>query len=598
MTTYIWPEGGGGQDRFAPKYLIGNVPAGDSAAAYSTDGFIYIPDPGDGSGIAAALALIAGNPSIDPPVPAVPGDVWIRPGLYDLDLGTVPVPLVVPQNTRVQGAGLGTTVIQSKGGTGSQGVFQLSAACQLRDLQISTPPDNPSTGGAAAALVEVRGSACVLANLLIAYQATTNGALRYGIDVNTSGQVPIPFSSLENVSITVDSVPTPPAGSVSLLHMVEGEVSARNLLTLGGNVGIEMANQANSAACVFFGSDVLCVGWSDYGLRYYEAALPAVVGSGAARISTGIFVGSGVGTGMQLEGGFLHVLRSGFIRNIGAGVYVVPPTGRSASIQIDDCLIRDYTRTGVEFDGSAGTINSSSVSDTEITSPVQTGPFSLPTIYVQGVNTSGISLASNTLVANGSNSRCIVVFGANDTNITGNDITVDATDANSRAISVEAAESTTITDNNIDADAYLGIYVDGQSTRTAITSNDVRMVGNVVQTFAAIWSDASRTTITANTILAADEAQAIAACAILSSGARSTITGNTVELNPASGPAVPAIVVTGNQSACTGNVAGVDTSPTAAIAVSGNNCTVIANVCGTVPTVLDTGVGNEVAHNT
>jgi hypothetical protein len=379
--------------------------------------------------------------------------------------------------------------------------------------------------------------------------------------------------------------------------MVEGEVSARNLLTLGGNIGIEMANQANSTACVFFGSDVLCVGWSDYGLRYYEAALPAVVGSGAARISTGIFVGSGVGTGMQLEGGFLHVLRSGFIANIGAGVYVVPPTGRSASIQIDDCLIRDYTRTGVEFDGSAGTINSSSVSDTEITSPVP-GPFSLPTIYVQGVNTSGISLASNTLVANGSNSRCIAVFGANDTNITGNDITVAATDSNSRAISVEVAESTTITDNDIDADAERGIYVDGQSTRTTITSNNVRMVGDVVQTFAAIWSDASRTTITANTVVAADVQQPLSAAAILSSGARSTITGNTVELNPASSPAVPAIVVTGNQSACTGNVAGVDTSPTAAIAVSGNNCTVIANVCGTVPTVLDAGLGNEVAHNT
>lgn len=95
--------GGGGPpgstvDHFAPKYIVGNVPAGDDPAGYNTGGFRYIPDPGDGSGIALALTQ-----------PNGPGDVWVRPGTYTKTQAR----FVIPPNVRVWGSGYTTVIIAS-----------------------------------------------------------------------------------------------------------------------------------------------------------------------------------------------------------------------------------------------------------------------------------------------------------------------------------------------------------------------------------------------------------------------------------------------------------------------------------------------------
>lgn len=103
------------QDRFAPKYVVGNAPAGDTAAAYATGGFIYIEDPGDGTGIEAALALAA----------VTPGDIALRPGVYDFSTGAAVMPLVVPAGVRVVGSGSGTCELRSKL-SGDQGIFVLN----------------------------------------------------------------------------------------------------------------------------------------------------------------------------------------------------------------------------------------------------------------------------------------------------------------------------------------------------------------------------------------------------------------------------------------------------------------------------------------
>ena len=81
-------------DRFSPKYLVGNFPAGDLAAATTFGGFIYFQDPGDGSGVAAALAQPNGI-----------GDVYVRPGTYS-GAGT----FTVPTGVRVVGAGSSATL--------------------------------------------------------------------------------------------------------------------------------------------------------------------------------------------------------------------------------------------------------------------------------------------------------------------------------------------------------------------------------------------------------------------------------------------------------------------------------------------------------
>lgn len=129
--------GGGSQDRFAPKYVVGNVQNGDLAAAYATDGFFYIPDPGDGTGIATALGV--GYAA------TVPGDVWIRPGTYDLTQPTSPIaPFAVPTGVIVRGAGNSTLILGRL--SGDQRVFDLALSAELRDLRINVIGELSGTG--------------------------------------------------------------------------------------------------------------------------------------------------------------------------------------------------------------------------------------------------------------------------------------------------------------------------------------------------------------------------------------------------------------------------------------------------------------------
>jgi hypothetical protein len=92
------PPGPPGPDHFAPKYLIGNILAGDDPVGFNLNGFRYIPDPGDGSGIALALTQ-----------PNGPGDIWVRPGTYTKTQAR----FVIPSNVRVWGSGYTTVIIAS-----------------------------------------------------------------------------------------------------------------------------------------------------------------------------------------------------------------------------------------------------------------------------------------------------------------------------------------------------------------------------------------------------------------------------------------------------------------------------------------------------
>lgn len=161
MTTYIWPQGG--DSRFAPKYLVGNVLAGDSNVAGSANGFYYIPDPGDGSGI--ALALSYADPTSPDFIGA--GDVWIRPGYYER---TVATPLVIPAYVRVMGAGV-STIVRIKGRTLDGGIFVLSDEnAVLRDLEVQA---NPTAGGTATAAILVTGNRASVENVRV-YNPSVN----------------------------------------------------------------------------------------------------------------------------------------------------------------------------------------------------------------------------------------------------------------------------------------------------------------------------------------------------------------------------------------------------------------------------------------
>lgn len=144
---FISAGGGGGgatPDRFAPKYLVGNTSNGDTASvAGLAAGFSYIPDPGDGTGIALAIAAAT----------ALPGDIWIRPGTYDLTQPTSPIaPFSVPNSVVVRGTG-NTTVIRGRL-SGDQRVFTLASSSELRDIRINCIGVQDGTGDA---LVECSG---------------------------------------------------------------------------------------------------------------------------------------------------------------------------------------------------------------------------------------------------------------------------------------------------------------------------------------------------------------------------------------------------------------------------------------------------------
>lgn len=166
MTTYIWPQGG--DSRFAPKYLVGNVLAGDSNVAGSANGFYYIPDPGDGSGIALALTQ-----------PDGPGDVWIRPGDYTR---TVPDPLTIPAGVRVQGAGPRTRILRT--GTLDNGVFVLGDRSILCDLFILV---SPMVGGTANAAVLLSGFQSFLHRAFITVSGNTALVVPAAVRVATGG---------------------------------------------------------------------------------------------------------------------------------------------------------------------------------------------------------------------------------------------------------------------------------------------------------------------------------------------------------------------------------------------------------------------------
>lgn len=147
------PPGGGGsgQDRFAPKYVVGNIANGDSAVEYSTDGFYYFADPGTGAGAGTRLAAaLAAATSGDPDFVAL-GDVWIRPGTYN-----VSQTLVVPSACTVRGSGP-ATAIASVANTIPGALFSLSNLSSLRDLTLTHT--SPLTGGAQFGVVDLRGNA-------------------------------------------------------------------------------------------------------------------------------------------------------------------------------------------------------------------------------------------------------------------------------------------------------------------------------------------------------------------------------------------------------------------------------------------------------
>lgn len=134
-------------DHFAPRFLVGNALSGAPATS-QTGYFRYIPDPGDGTGIAQALAEMAAL--------AVPCDLCLGLGTYTRATGLAR--FVVPGNCRVWSPG-GALILSNDADVC---IFELGPGCSLERLALVT--GIPSAVGSA--LVEVPAGQAVFKVLL------------------------------------------------------------------------------------------------------------------------------------------------------------------------------------------------------------------------------------------------------------------------------------------------------------------------------------------------------------------------------------------------------------------------------------------------
>jgi hypothetical protein len=125
-------------DRFAPRYIVGG--SSDSATAYDSGGFTYIPSNGNATWQSDLQTALNTNA----------GDVHFRPGTF-----TLTGPITVPLTASVRGAGRTTIFSTTANGPGTLGAFVLRAGSTLSDCAIAADAPANSTDATTLGVVYV-----------------------------------------------------------------------------------------------------------------------------------------------------------------------------------------------------------------------------------------------------------------------------------------------------------------------------------------------------------------------------------------------------------------------------------------------------------
>lgn len=250
-----------GPDRRGPCIIVGNAPAGDT-----TDD-CDILDPGDGTGIAAAITQ-AGLTS---------GDIWIRCGTYDFSLGSSPAtPLVLPfVATQIRGAGPSTILNTDEV---SRTLFQFLGPTVLSDMTIQSPA--PGAGAVGDFILDLQFATSPELRNLVVTLATTNGNESL---VSAIGGFFSTQAALSNLRLNID-----PAS----LLAIDGINAALFLSTIdncritASGTGVVLSGSLNSVSnCTVFA-----------GIGYNLAAVQNVVTGGTVNaVTTVLTISNGAG---------------------------------------------------------------------------------------------------------------------------------------------------------------------------------------------------------------------------------------------------------------------------------------------------------------
>jgi hypothetical protein len=446
------------QDRFAPTYLVGNTPAGDSATAYSAGGFNYYPDIGDGAQLQAALTACSGS--------ADGGVVYVRRGTYDLNQPGAPaVPLAVGARTIVQGEGVDSTKFTGKT-TGDQGVFRvIGARSALRDLFVGVTVSGPGSLGSDA-LIYFNSDYSELRNINVALETDVAGQLKEGIRFDGAGLLGRPVS-VTNVSVVSGTATG--SGAQTICFRTVGTdcvVDARQLVTSGGDVGV-----AGSTPLILW--DARLTDWEQYGLNQ-KGANPLRCYSSRLEASSGAPVGA-LGMFLQNTGGIDISGVSVRTTSIGhpAGVRIADNGVVIPNIAMRALVISGY-ETGIELGNTslASSPSAAFVNDCDISA-----------------NNNGILVAAQSVAVQVKNNRVVVnpvtgaagygiryETGGSQAQCDGNDVSV--TDSLNGAYGIRMQCTGTVRGNRVLQDGCLwGIEIDGAAAQCM--DNDVIAGSNV-----------------------------------------------------------------------------------------------------------------------
>lgn len=548
------PTPPGSTDHFAPKYLVGNVPAGDTNVLQGPP-FVYIPDPGDGSGIAFALTQ-----------PDGPGDVWIRPGTYNLNSGMVG-PLVVPAGVRVYGSG-DTTVVLGRT-TGDQGVFVLNLRSQLRDLLVTVAASDEGSVNSVAVVRSI--GAEQIENVVVSFVTDPGGVLRQGIRFEPAGVPAFTYdTALRNVDVKATT--TTGVNDPTVCYWSESGqfgpafVRGDNVRSIGGDVGVQ-------AGGVWVVSVGLHAGFAQYGLWVPSGS------NGSIRLDEGLVLPgptapNPVGILVESSGG--HVIRSIAVQMqgaVGARGIVFDGGGGMGMIEVDDCQVSAEAE-GIRLGSGSFAIDDTTVADSRI----ESNGFGIVIGSPGGEVPPSLRchLKGNT----------VQVFQGNVVPLAGIQADGHSHEIEGNIISVFD-----------DAVAAVGINV--LSSLTNVRGNRVSFLGSD-----GIRISGERTTCVANVVDALQSQSPMVCIHTVLGGAGNAVrcvignnnctNGNTYIVAP--------IIIDSSQTSCGDNTTFVISGApgtTPGISLTGNNCTCVANVCegSAGAPVANTGLGNEVAHN-